>query len=607
MLADPGPVPAIIRRMSLAEKVGQLFVVPLGRHAPNALAGGGRVDGLGSVIDLIRRYRVGGVCYFAPGAQGGAASEVRAELAELNAAVTGRGPESSPERRADESGPRLAPVIAVDQEGGTVARLRREVTGVPGAMALAATGDPASAAAAAGITGAELRAVGFHQDYAPVADVNSNPANPVIGVRSYGSDPAEVSRYVVAAVQGLRDAGIAATVKHFPGHGDTATDSHLELPAVGRDVASWEAVDLAPFAAAIGAGVDAVMSAHVSVPAVDDSGDPATASPKILTGVLRDRLGFDGVVVTDALDMAGARQRFPGGEASVRALAAGADQLLMPADLPEAVEAVTAAVRDGRVPAARLDAAVRRVLLLKERLGLLDGRTSRLPRSMTPEVPVPSMRNSGGPGSLDASRPGPGLSGQDSRSPAGARDLRPLPVAPPDAVRHAGIARDLARRAVTVLGDRTWRPPSAGHVALVGALGGDADRLAAAFRRPGIELSIVDTGTDPADVSAALSAAAGAELTVVVTRAGYRWPGQRALLAGLTQAGYRHVLLALREPYDAGLAPAALATFLTYGDDPVLRDALLDVLAGDATPGGRLPVDVPGADGRLVYPRSSLR
>ncbi len=539
----------IVAQMSVFDKIGQLFVVPVGRHSPNALrlppdqrSGAALADdGLGQVVDQLREHRVGGVCYFPTRPEGDDVGDVAALLTELDGAVGGTG---------------IRPVVAVDQEGGTVARLRRGVTSVPGAMALAATGDPASAEQAAAIIGAELRAVGFHHDYAPDADVNSNPANPVIGVRSFGSDPEQVARYVTAAVRGLRGAGLAATVKHFPGHGDTATDSHLELPSVSRGRADWAAVDLVPFVAAIEAGVDAVMSAHVSVPAADPSGDPATASAPIMTGVLRDELGFGGVVVTDALDMAGARKSYGDGEIAVRALLAGADQLLMPADLDVAVAAVRAAVESGRVPMRRLDEAVARILTLKDRLGLLTG--------AGPQVPGRS-------------------------DPAG----------------HAAIALDLAHRAVTVLGDRDWRPPSSGRVALIGCLAGIEDALLPVLRSAGAEVSIMDCGSDPTDVALAapLRAAAGADVTVVVTRGAVRWPGQRALLAALGAAGHRYVLIALREPYDAGLAPNATTRILTYGDNAVQRVALVDVLSGTARPGGRLPVDVPGPDGRIVYRR----
>ncbi|HEY3504297.1 MAG TPA: glycoside hydrolase family 3 protein [Actinocatenispora sp.] len=528
--------------MSVAEKIGQLFVVPLGRHSPNALrlppdqrAGAVANDGLGQVVEAIRTYRVGGVCYFPTRPEGDEAGEVAALLRELAGAVDG-----------------VRPVVAVDQEGGTVARLRKGVTSVPGAMALAATGDVASAETVGGIIGAELRAIGFHQDYAPDADVNSNPANPAIGVRSYSSDPAEAARYVAAAVRGLRGAGLAATAKHFPGHGDTSGDSHLMLPSVTRTADEWAAIDLVPFEAAIAAGVDAVMSAHVAVPAADPSGDPATASAPILTGVLRDRLGFTGVAVTDALDMAGARERLGDGEIAVRALLAGADQLLMPADLTVALTAVTRAVESGRVSVARLDEAVGRILVMKARLGLLGG---------------------------------------------------PEPAAPePDLAANAAVARDLARRAITVLSDRSWTVP-AGRVALVGNLGGIEDVLVPALRGAGAEVSVVDSGSDPSTVDAPVAAAAGADVTIAVTRGATRWPGQRALLAAL--AGRPHVLVALRDPYDAGLAPAAAARFLTYGDNAVMREALVDVLLGKATAGGRLPVDVPDGDGGVAYARGT--
>ncbi|GAA3232195.1 glycoside hydrolase family 3 protein [Actinocorallia longicatena] len=321
--------------MTLREKVGQLFVPTVA----------GTADGVAAQ----KRYHVGGFIYF-PGNL-----RTPRETAALSNAL--------------QAAARIPLLIGVDEETGPVSRARF-TTRFPGAMALGAAGSAPLTRRAAAVTGSELRAVGINLDFAPVADVNSDPANPVIGTRSFGSDPRRVAALLKPSIEGFHDAGVAAVVKHFPGHGDTGTDSHTGLPVIGHSTARWEAQDAPPFRAAIAAGVDAVMTAHISVPGLDPSGVPATMSKRVLTGLLRQKLGYDGVIITDSLQMAGARVRGGAPEAAVRAIAAGADQILMPPDLGSAYDAVLGAVRDGRIPAARLDEAVRHVLTLKERRGL---------------------------------------------------------------------------------------------------------------------------------------------------------------------------------------------------------------------------------------------
>jgi hypothetical protein len=213
--------------------------------------------------------------------------------------------------------------------------------------------------------------MGVHWVLAPVADVNSNPDNPIINIRSFGEDPQAVAQYVAAFVRGVEDNGAMATAKHFPGHGDSGIDSHLELPVIKADRARLEAVEFRPFEAAMSAGVSSVMTGHLEVPALEPDADtPATLSPRVLTGVLRDEMHYNGLVVTDALTMGGVTKGFPPGEVAVRALAAGADVLLMSPVTDAAILGVSEAVRSGRIPMARLDAAVRRALEAKARLGL---------------------------------------------------------------------------------------------------------------------------------------------------------------------------------------------------------------------------------------------
>jgi beta-glucosidase-like glycosyl hydrolase/CubicO group peptidase (beta-lactamase class C family) len=242
-------------------------------------------------------------------------------------------------------------------------------------MALAAAGDPQDAYTMGKITALEARAVGIQWIYAPDADVNNNPGNPIINTRSFGEDPARVAKFVSAFVKGVQENGGLATAKHFPGHGDTAADSHIDLPVIHADRERLEHLELVPFRAAIAAGAGSVMTAHLSIPALEpDSNTPATLSHNILTGLLRDELGFEGLVVTDAMDMGGITVRFAPGEAAVRAVVAGADALLMPPVPDAAFEALQAAVKSKRISKERLDASVRRILQAKARLGLNQNR-----------------------------------------------------------------------------------------------------------------------------------------------------------------------------------------------------------------------------------------
>ena len=222
------------------------------------------------------------------------------------------------------------------------------------------------------ITALEAKAAGVPWVFAPDADVNSNPDNPIINTRSFGEDPARVSEFVAAFVRGVEENGGLATAKHFPGHGDTSTDSHLDLPTVTSDLAHLDRVELAPFRAAIAAGVSTIMTGHLSVPALEPDPDlPATMSPKIIDRPASGaKWAFDGLVVTDALDMGGVTVRYPPGEVAVRSILAGADVLLVPPVLDAALEAVRDAVASGRIPMSRLDEAVMRVLRAKAKLGL---------------------------------------------------------------------------------------------------------------------------------------------------------------------------------------------------------------------------------------------
>ena len=260
-------------------------------------------------------------------------------------------------------------LVSADMERGMAFRVRRGVVPLPFAMAVGASGSEDAARFMGEVTAREGRALGVHWALAPVADVNNNPANPVINIRSFGEDPERVGRLVAAFVAGVKSGGLLSTVKHFPGHGDTAVDSHMQLAQLPVARARLDAVELLPFRRAVESGVDSVMLGHIAVPSLDPSGAPATLSHAMATDLLRRDLGFGGLVVTDALEMAGVRAAWTG-EAAVRAVNAGADIILLPPQAGVAIDAVVRAVREGDVPAERVDAAVLRVLEAKERLGL---------------------------------------------------------------------------------------------------------------------------------------------------------------------------------------------------------------------------------------------
>ncbi|MSP12090.1 MAG: beta-N-acetylhexosaminidase [Chloroflexi bacterium] len=344
-------VDAWLARMTLAEKAGQVMAFGF--------------DGTALTDDLRRmleQIRPGGVVLFARNVVS------PAQLAQLTADLQ--------QTAQANGGPRL--IISIDQEGGRVARLRRATgfTEFPSAQAVGAAVDPpGTARAIARAMATEMRAAGITMDLAPVLDVNNNPANPVIGNRSFGDDPALVAACGVAFIEALQAEGIMTVGKHFPGHGDTSVDSHLGLPVIPHDRARLEQVEFIPFKAAIAAGVAGIMSAHISFPAIDPMPNmPATLSPNVMTGLLRDELQYGGLRLTDSLEM-GALQAsgYPVPVAAATALAAGADLLLFNCGHALNYQAHTAlqeGVRYGEIPSARLDEAVRRVLQAKARFGL---------------------------------------------------------------------------------------------------------------------------------------------------------------------------------------------------------------------------------------------
>ncbi|MFD6417824.1 glycoside hydrolase family 3 N-terminal domain-containing protein [Streptomyces sp. NPDC060194] len=538
---------ARIAGMTAEEKVGQLFVTRVyGETAtdpsPEDVRRNRAAFGVATGAELVAEYHVGGIIYFAWAHNTTGPEQIAALSAGLQQAA------------------RTPLLIATDQEHGTVTRIGSPATLLPGAMAIGASGSRTDARDAARIAGTELAELGIRQDYAPCADVNVNPANPVIGVRSFGSDPHAVADLVAAQVEGYTAGGVAAAVKHFPGHGDTETDSHHGLPVIHHSREEWERLDAPPFRAAVAAGAGCVMTAHIVVPALDPSGDPATLSRPIVTGILRDELGFDGVVVTDDLGMAGVRQTYGDERVPVLALLAGCDQLLNPPDLRLARDAVLAALADGELEWARVEESVLRILRQKARLGLL------------------------------------AEAGAEAPANAGAATTLGSPA-------HLAVADRIADRSVTLLVDSPGALPldpavrprllvtGADPESPSGTTGPPTAVLAAALSGHGFRARAVP----PAE---AVAAAAEADAVVVTTcnvPAGRGTPQDR-LVAELTATALPVVTVALRNPYDAARLPAHAAALAVYSwGDAEMRSAAR-VLAGVTSPVGRLPVPVPDGD-----------
>jgi beta-N-acetylhexosaminidase len=350
-----------LRKLSPEEKVGQLFMIWVRAKFLNVAS-----PEYLQLRDTMRKYHVGS---FAMTVRWEPPFLYRTEPYEA-AVLLNRLQQDS----------KLPLLVAADFERGLSMRLHG-ATEFPHAMAFGAAGKPEYAEAFGRITAQEARAIGVHWNFFPDADVNSNPANPIINTRSFGEDPQQVGDMVTAYLRGARANGMMTTVKHFPGQGDTSTDTHLGIAKVTGDAARLQSAELAPFRKAIEAGVDSVMVAHVTVPALEPQADRvATTSRAIVTGLLKEQLGFKGIVVTDALDMAGLTRLYAGhiGRAAVDAFKAGNDLLLIPADLGASYQAVLDAVRSGEISPAQLDASVLKILKAKASVGLNKGRTVNL-------------------------------------------------------------------------------------------------------------------------------------------------------------------------------------------------------------------------------------
>ncbi len=472
---------------------------------------------------------------------------------------------------------RVPLLIAADFEAGAGFRLggiyalphvldMGGATQFPPAMAFGAIGDERFARELGRITAVEARAVGVHLNFAPVLDVNSNPLNPIINTRSFGEDPERVAALGAAYLRGAREGGLLTTAKHFPGHGDTEVDSHLELPAISADRERLERVELVPFRRAVEEGVDAIMTAHIAAPGIEGpEAAPATLSPYFMTELLRNDIGFRGLIFTDALDMGAIVRGFGGAEAAVRALEAGSDVLLMPPDPGRAIDGVVAAVRAGRLDAGRIEASARRVLEMKARAGLDRG------RRVDPEA-VPEIVGS---------------------------------------AAHAEFAESAARRAITLPRDRAGLLPldparSRRLFSLTLAREGDlaAGRAFDARLRetvPAVAAARTMLST-PGSTYDSLAAMAGSSDVVIVSA--YVPPRSAAgsidvppelgrFIAAVEARGKPVVLVSFGSPYLLTSIPEAGTYLLAWGGAPVAQRAAADAILGHAPITGRLPISLP--------------
>lgn len=588
----------ILAGMTLEEKAGQMVIADFRnwRENPKDNSAAVNVTDLPEAVkEAIRNDYFGGIILFAENCTENDKTLALVNQMQLANAESGR---ANP----------IPLLIAIDQEGGAVTRLG-EGTVWPGNMALAATGDPANAKTAAYGIGTELKALGINTDFAPVVDVNNDPRNPVIGVRSFSDDPAVVREYGVSFLAGLQESGTISSLKHFPGHGDVETDSHTGFPVVDKTYDELKKCELIPFQAAIDAGADMVMTAHIQYPKIDNrtytsisTGGkvyyPATLSDKILKDILRKDMGFEGVIVSDALNMAAIADNFALEDVTLMALNAGIDMFLMPvpvndrttlAALEAFIHGICEKVADGTIPESRLDESVLRILEMKEKHGLLDERY------------VPSAN-------LD-SRTLSGLVGSSE---------------------YRGLDWELCSKSITLLkneNDVLPLKPAAGETVLF--LYTAASRIASAdYARQ----RLIDEGILSGDVtfnSLVCSADTAAECEAAVSNADYvvavstvfgtselNPTGESgktsALLDSLLQKTKAEnkpfVLISTYLPYDAARYPGADAILLTFGSKPLRAlpegnasvglniPAAVCGIFGEYEFSGRLPVDIPALD-----------
>lgn len=485
-------------------------------------------------IELVREYKAGNVILFKHNIQSAPQlKKLCGEIQELVQQQTG-----------------IPAFITIDQEGGMVTRLSQDASHIPGAMAIASTGCVENAYVAGHITGLELRAMGVNFDLAPNMDINSNANNPVIGVRSYGDTPDTVSRYGLEMFRGLADAGVASAAKHFPGHGDTSVDSHVSLPVVDKSLAELEENELRPFAAAIAAGIPAVMSSHILFPQLEPEKKPATMSRKIITELLKEHMGFRGLVISDCMEM-NAIQRFYGTvNGIIGAMKAGVDMVFVshtPSLAAQAVAVIEKELESGRMDTAEMDASVERILDYKKRYVPMD----------------------------------------------------PFPLEVVGCTAHKQAVQEMMDQALTLvggklrpLGKNPWfAAPYAFRVTLASNLE-DKDLSFAEYLAEQLGGEGTNLPPNPADeeIEKLRRRAAGHSSIVVGTYNGRLHQGQIKLIRVLAKTGIPVTAIALRDPYDLALLPEQVCRLAAFEYTPLSLDAVARFLRGELVPGGRLSV-----------------
>jgi beta-N-acetylhexosaminidase len=547
---DPGTsIAGLLSGLTLEQKVGQLFVTyAYGDSAtttnPAFTAQNQSLYGVNNGAELVDKYHLGGVIYFTW--TGNLANPT--QIASLSNGLQG----------AAVGADGIPLLISVDQEGGAVTRIGAPLAVSPGNMAIGATFSTEDSYAMSHATGEQLAALGINVDDAPVVDTNTNPENSADGTRAFGDRAPQVAKLGAASVLGYQSAGIAATAKHFPGLGSTSVNTDNGVAVSDQTWAEFARNDLPPFRAAIASGVDEIMAAHIIAPALDPSGTPASLSKPIITGLLRDRLHYDGVVVTDALSAAALESVEPA-QRAVQAVQAGVDELLMPTDLAASEAAVLAAVRSGAISEQRLDESVTRILRLKHKLGLFAN--AQVDASQ-------ALARVGTPSQLDIAA----TTAQDSMT----------------LLRNAAGVLPLAE--------------ATGKKTLVTGWGSGTTRtLTASIAAHGLTTQRLYTGSAPsaALINAAVSAANSSDQVVVTTNNAWGDTGQQDLVKALIATNKPVVVVALGGPYDLAYLPTAQTFLATYGYQPASLTALVQTLFG-AQPLGRLPVTIRGASDPTV-------
>ena len=522
--------------MTRDQRVGQLFMVGFSGMEPTP-----------EIVELIQRWHVGGVILFSRNCRD--ARQVSQLTHDLQALA----------RDAGHPAPLL---IALDQENGLVRRLGASVTGFPGAMALGAAADENLTRAVAEATGLELSMLGITMNLAPVADVNNNPANPVIGVRSFGEDPQFVARHTAAAVRGYRAGGVASVLKHFPGHGDTTVDSHLSLPSIPHSRERLERVELVPFRAGVAAGAEGVMLAHLRLPQLAPDDLAATVSPAVMR-LLRGSLGFSGVILTDCLEMGAIARTVGTAHGAELALRAGADIALISHHIEAqrgAIAQVRAAVAYGALSDTAITQATERVLRLKARLGAWDA----LPAA----VATDSVTSEAHQRLSEAAY---------ARSTTLVRDdARLLPLRLPPEAQLLIIAQ----------------PPASATKAIDTAYQHDDLVQAVRTYHPAARGVCLAPDASADAVADVLRAAQEADLLIVVTINGHLDQRQIHLMRRLIATGRPTVGIVADDPYDLAALPTLRTALATYEYTRPALSAAARALFGALTPQGRLPVSL---------------